>query len=78
MKTTFDSSISVKSEWFPKEIVVVEYVESTNLSNIYYKRHKAVLEITTDTEMSYHSNSQKGVVSVTRDLLMLLLHSRSL
>lgn len=59
MKTTFDSFISVRSEWFPKEIVVIEYVESTNLSNIYYKKHKAVLEITTDTEMSYHSNPHK-------------------
>lgn len=59
MKVTFDSSISLKSEYFPKEIVIVEYVERTDLSNIYYKKHRAVLEITTDTEMSYHDNPHK-------------------
>lgn len=59
MKVTFDSYISLKSEYFPKEIVIVEYVERTDLSNIYYKKHRAVLEITTDTEMSYHDNPHK-------------------
>lgn len=59
MKVTFDFSISVKSEYFPKETVVVEYVERTDLSNIYYKKHRAVLEITTDTEWSYHSDPHK-------------------
>lgn len=59
MKVTFDSYVSLKSEYFPKETVIVEYVERTNLSNIYYKKHRAVLEITTDTEMSYHDNPHK-------------------
>lgn len=59
MKTTFDSYVSVRSEYYPKEVVVIEYVESTDLSNIYYKKHKAILEITTDTEMSYHDNPHK-------------------
>lgn len=59
MKVTFDSYISLKSEYFPKEIVIVEYVERTDLSNIYYKKHRAVLEITTDTKMSYHDNPHK-------------------
>lgn len=60
MKVTFDSYVSLKSEYFPKETVIVEYVERTNLSNIYYKKHRAVLEITTDTEMSYHDNPHKS------------------
>lgn len=59
MKVTSDSYVSLKSEYFPKETVIVEYVERTNLSNIYYKKHRAVLEITTDTEWSYHDNPHK-------------------
>lgn len=59
MKVTFDSYVSLRSEYFPKETVIVEYVERTNLSNIYYKKHRAVLEITTDTEWSYHDNPHK-------------------
>lgn len=60
MKTTCDFSISIRSELYPKQVVVIEYVESTDLSNIYYKKHKAVLEITTDTEWSYHDNPHKS------------------
>lgn len=67
MKITCDSFISVRSEWCPKKVVVIEYVESTDLSNIYYKKHKATLEITTNTGISYHNNPhQKGVFSDQR------------
>ena len=59
MKTTFDSYVSVRSEYYPKKVVAIEYVESTDLSNIYYKRRKVILEITTDTETSYHDNPHK-------------------
>lgn len=59
MKVTCDFSISLRSKLYPKQVVVIEYVESTGLSNIYYKKHKAVLEITTDTEWSYHDNPHK-------------------
>lgn len=67
MKITCDSSISVRQEWCPKEVIVIEYVESTDLSNIYYKKRKATLEITTDTEWSYHDNPhQRGIFSDQR------------
>lgn len=41
-------------ELYPKQVIEIEYVETTDLSNIYYKRHKVTLEMTTDTEWSYH------------------------
>lgn len=59
MTVTFDSSIKTRSKWYPKQVVEIEYVESTNLSNIYYKKHKVTLEMTTDTEWSYHNSSYK-------------------
>lgn len=43
-----------KLELYPKQVIEIEYVETTDLSNIYYKRHKVTLEMTTDTEWSYH------------------------
>lgn len=67
MKVTCDSYILVRSGWCPKEVIVIEYVESTDLSNIYYKKHKVVLEITTDTGWSYHDNPHKsGIFSDKR------------
>lgn len=67
MKVTRDSYISVRSEWCLKQVVEIEYVGSTDLSNIYYKKHKVVLEITTNTGWSYHDNPHKsGIFSDKR------------
>lgn len=43
-----------KLDLYPKQVIEIEYVESTDLSNIYYKKHKVTLEMTTDTDWSYH------------------------
>lgn len=68
MKVTCDSYILVRSGWCPKEVIVIEYVESTDLSNIYYKRHKVTLEMTTDTGRSYHDNPHKSGIFSDRRL----------
>lgn len=51
--------IEIRSEFYPKQVIEIEYVESTDLSNIYYKRHKVTLEMTTDTGRSYHDSTYK-------------------